>query len=587
MQISENGRSGEVDRPFMFKADAGPDARGLIASSWHRSATCGLQRDDDGALPHNGRLGSGKRLLEASGPVVSRLEELIDASGACVILADERGWIRERRGGDAALSTRLDRAQLAPGYCWCEEYAGTNPVGLAHETRQPSWVCGPDHYRISLCDLAGAAAPIIHTGTGRLTGVIALVAGLEDASRHMLTIVVQAAEAIERRLAAGVSSHDQALLDRFLENTARSGRAVVVLGPRLELCTPSAARMLDGGDRVLLWERATELVSRHPTAAGIIELGDGTTVSAFVQRIEDEGVPVGVTVELDILGSSSRREQRRLSGAEQRAAAFCGRSSSSQHLREQATELADESMPLMIVGEVGVGKVTLAETIASRYKKTILDGARLGDGKRLRKEISTALETPGIALIVRRVQFLSDDGMSWLADVAASAESDGSRVIVTRTVAANGAGPGSTRPNAGFAVQIVVPPLRERLDDMLDLVPHLISRHGGAGRMLPAALQALTRHDWPENTRELDALVRRLLASRRTADIGLADLPARYRVTARRLRRIEQIERAAIIQALAEGNGNKSRAAELLEIGRATLYRKMTAYGLDLELTTA
>jgi transcriptional regulator of acetoin/glycerol metabolism len=80
-------------------------------------------------------------------------------------------------------------------------------------------------------------------------------------------------------------------------------------------------------------------------------------------------------------------------------------------------------------------------------------------------------------------------------------------------------------------------------------------------------------------------VVRGILTRKRTTDIVLADLPPVYQRGSRRLRRIEQVERAAIVKALLEVDGNKTKAAALLEIGRATLYRKIRSYGLDLELS--
>jgi transcriptional regulator of acetoin/glycerol metabolism len=64
------------------------------------------------------------------------------------------------------------------------------------------------------------------------------------------------------------------------------------------------------------------------------------------------------------------------------------------------------------------------------------------------------------------------------------------------------------------------------------------------------------------------------------SELTLADLPVQYHRGGRRLRRIEHVERAAIVQALAEAGGNRTKAAGILEIGRATLYRKMRVYGL-------
>jgi transcriptional regulator of acetoin/glycerol metabolism len=97
-------------------------------------------------------------------------------------------------------------------------------------------------------------------------------------------------------------------------------------------------------------------------------------------------------------------------------------------------------------------------------------------------------------------------------------------------------------------------------------------------------MRALMRYEWPGNVRELDSVLCAMAASSRGSDITLQDLPAFYQRGNTRLRRIEQVERSAIAQALVEAGGNKTRAAKSLEIGRATLYRKMRLYGLDTNL---
>jgi transcriptional regulator of acetoin/glycerol metabolism len=72
------------------------------------------------------------------------------------------------------------------------------------------------------------------------------------------------------------------------------------------------------------------------------------------------------------------------------------------------------------------------------------------------------------------------------------------------------------------------------------------------------------------------------VVSRRPAGtVVLQDLPAEYQsVPWRRLTRMERAERQAILQVLAQTGGNKARAAELLGVGRATLYRKLKQLGV-------
>jgi transcriptional regulator of acetoin/glycerol metabolism len=102
--------------------------------------------------------------------------------------------------------------------------------------------------------------------------------------------------------------------------------------------------------------------------------------------------------------------------------------------------------------------------------------------------------------------------------------------------------------------------------------------------MQPAALRALALYEWPGNIRELDAVISKVVASRRTCDISVRDLPATHigAGSPRRLTRMEHVERSAIQQALLEAEGNRTQAAAILQIGRATLYRKIKSYGLDV-----
>jgi sigma-54 dependent transcriptional regulator, acetoin dehydrogenase operon transcriptional activator AcoR len=259
-------------------------------------------------------------------------------------------------------------------------------------------------------------------------------------------------------------------------------------------------------------------------------------------------------------------------------------------MRGQAAALSREVMPLLITGEAGAGKLTLAKAIAGAdAERVLLDAARTTiDGEdALLRQLASVADSPGKTIILRRVGCLSDRAIQTLIAIANNAEANNSRVIATTTTAVDPDRSGAGGLAESFGLKLEVPPLRERADDLLDLVPHLIARRGATARMAPAAIQTLMRYDWPGNVRELDGLVRLLLTRKRTTDIVLADLPPAYQRGSRRLRRIEQVERSAIVQALLEVDGNRTKAAELLEIGRATLYRKIRAYGLDLDVSTS
>ena len=128
---------------------------------------------------------------------------------------------------------------------------------------------------------------------------------------------------------------------------------------------------------------------------------------------------------------------------------------------------------------------------------------------------------------------------------------------------------------------VVIPPLRNRIDD----VPALARHFAGSRRLAPEVISLLHRLPWPGNTRALCAVIERAVATAQGAEIRVGDLPADIRGGAfrRRMSRFEQAELSAIMDAMSEAGGNKKAAAALLGISRSTLYRKLEAAGLEVQ----
>lgn len=96
-----------------------------------------------------------------------------------------------------------------------------------------------------------------------------------------------------------------------------------------------------------------------------------------------------------------------------------------------------------------------------------------------------------------------------------------------------------------------------------------------------AALQALLRWDWPGGIAELQDLLNRLAGEFPSSPVSLSALPEPMRLRGTPMTSVAAAERRAIEAALFNSDGNRSRAAGLLGIGRTTLWRKMRAYGID------
>ena len=130
-----------------------------------------------------------------------------------------------------------------------------------------------------------------------------------------------------------------------------------------------------------------------------------------------------------------------------------------------------------------------------------------------------------------------------------------------------------------------MPPLRHHVEDVAELVPHLIARltRGSELSCSPEAMRVLMRNRWPGNVEQLYQVLRKTVARRRAGVLTPADLPPETRAITRRvLTPLEAIECDAIVEALLDNHGNKAEAARHLGMSRATIYRKIRGYGISI-----
>jgi two-component system response regulator HydG len=160
---------------------------------------------------------------------------------------------------------------------------------------------------------------------------------------------------------------------------------------------------------------------------------------------------------------------------------------------------------------------------------------------------------------------------------------------------AHGVADGAFRQDLYYRLKVVefdVPPLRDRREDILPLARVLLA--DAATRMgrkisglAPGAVDQLLRYEWPGNVRELENAMERAVALARGSRVDLKDLPEEVRqaspkpvVNADAVQPLNEIEKEYILAVLKLNGGNQTRTAEQLDIGSATLYRKLKSYGL-------
>ncbi|MGD8376341.1 MAG: sigma-54 dependent transcriptional regulator [Acidobacteriota bacterium] len=290
-----------------------------------------------------------------------------------------------------------------------------------------------------------------------------------------------------------------------------------------------------------------------------------------------------------------------------------------------AISVARSDAPVLITGPSGAGKEKLAEIVQAnsrRRKEKFLRvnvgalpqelmeselfgaeaGAYTGATSRRIGHFETA---DGGTLFLDEIDALPLSGQVKLLRVVQSGEfqrlgSSQSRHANVRLISATNSDleaavrDGRFREDLFFrlnVIELAVPPLRDRPDDILPLARHFLqegaAETGAVLELGPDAEQALLAHAWDGNVRELQNRVRRACLTCSGGTIGAAELDleagGRLPTTAATAAPRGNGERRKIEAALLEADGNVSRAAEILSLSRQALYRKMDKLGIVLE----
>jgi len=391
-----------------------------------------------------------------------------------------------------------------------------------------------------------------------------------------------AAEAIAR---LGEGEIDLCLVD--LDLPAAEGTAVVL---KARACRPPVAALAltacGAGAVEALRAGAAEIIAKPLSP---------TRLTALLRRHTDDG------------------GNRRSSGG-----AVIGDHPSIRVALERVDQLAGTDLPVLLRGEPGTGKETMARLIhlASARRDgpflavnlaAVPQMLRLVDEReRPRADwLATAL---GGTIFLEAIDELPPEAQRKLllalrAGVVASADG-ASAPLEARIVAATARDLGELVAAGRFEAElhallakatIELPPLRERREDIPALVEHFRRQvNAREGRRVPGfaldVMHRFSQHGWPGNVRELEYLCERLVLMAGTRMVVMKDLPSHLRIQVidfeRATRRLPatgvdlrelltELEDRFIAEALARTGGNRNRAADLLGLNRTTLVEKL------------
>jgi hypothetical protein len=320
--------------------------------------------------------------------------------------------------------------------------------------------------------------PIRHPITRKLQGVLNLTARYDDANHLMLPYAMLAAQEIEQQLYLHSSRSERLLLEQFLSAQKRSSRPFIALNDQIVISNPAAARVLDELGQAFLWEFAAQSIDGREQLSGSIQLGSGECVPTTCLPVFDGRATVGALIEIETPTRAVTQPRGLTITAKQTQPRGVW-----HDVAERARAFSARGLPLLVVGEEGVGKVALVrEVFDVEYgsgEVTVLDArAQSVDGPSAwLKRFGRALGAEGGVVVVRHVEAL-DSSVARAACGLVDAYAEGPvRLVGTMT---DDAATAAYQPFVDrFAVASVrIPPLRDRMQDLPALLVCLTAAWG-------------------------------------------------------------------------------------------------------------
>lgn len=565
-----------------------------ILASWERSRDNNVDvdrivapfiRDPDLEAP----------LARSASPILDALHEQLRGEAVSTILTDHAGLVLDRRSSTYQISEALDAVQLAPGFSYAEQFVGTNGIGTAITSGSPAFVDGREHYTGELGQFACAGALIRHPIRGKVVGVLDITTWSQTPGPMLIALASATARQIEAKLLAQTGKRELALVREYMKICQQSSGPVLALNNDLVMMNDSLRQLVDPAEQQTLVGYAVDTMradERH--ALRTVELPSGRTAHLRYSPAQTEaGLAGGVfRVRLErpsaqpVSGVSLQRGNRT-------AAALPGLAGSGPawtRCVQQGAACYATGDWFAIEGEPGAGKLTLLRAVHQQRDPgrhfRVTQPPNAVDFDTWLMALSEDLTIPGATLVLRHAERLTDQQASATADLLTNGSWDSdagpTRVVIALTT------PGS--PGAATALRSIfprtveVPALRHHIDDLPELVHHLLCQLTKNDQLTCSsqALAQLARLNWPGNISQLRRVLTTTIKRRPKGVIEVVDLPPECRSTSHRLLSpIEALERDAIVNALLDNDENPTKAAIAIGMSRATIYRKIRQYGIS------
>ncbi|HWR44275.1 sigma-54-dependent Fis family transcriptional regulator [Sporomusa sp.] len=502
-----------------------------------------------------------EQLIRIAKPILQHLFSLLRTSNYQIMLSNNQGYILETFG-DPSFVNKTEKFFLTPGVNWRENLKGTNGIGTVLIEQTPLAIPGWTHYSQPVSFLDCWASPI-SSSDGNLIGVLNISGEAGAKHKHLMEITTIGATMIEQSL-------------QIAEMKARFNLSKGDLDALGKLLLHGSVHVDKGGSRKT--EKQNFFVPM-----------------SFNHIVENENNQ------------------------------WHGRSPKTHSILDIAMRAARTDSTVLVQGESGTGKEIVARIIhnsSMRKEKPFItlncaaipnnlveselfgyaDGAFTG-AKRGGQPGKFELASTG-TIFLDEIGDMPFHVQAALLRVLQQKEfyrigDDKCRIMNARVIAATNqdlrhmVDQGKFRLDLYYRLKVIfieIPPLRERIEDIWDLVPYFVEKFCNKFGMpsmdiSPELFPHLINNQWPGNVRQLENCIENMIAlSPGASTLTIEDLPNEYKTKFQRSstsledeisQQSAALERKRIIQALKDTNGNIAAAARKLGIGRTTMYRKM------------
>lgn len=621
---------------------SGEGLRKPIIGSWENSKKLGIspfQNRNHEMVNGNDleeRLEKNAELLSFAAPQMNHLSDLLIESKTMLSIVDQQGTILHSSGEQNVLK-KAEKIDIYNGGIWTEKSAGTNAVGLVLRTKQSSQVLYSEHFCEKNHDWFCAAFPILYPYTNELLGVINIAGADHQVNPKKIQYIFSAANQISETIRQYFFKH--ALQNHLFLNTALEGVEEAVLIVDNGKSVVEKNRAAQSHSILSKLQTTTTIPSLNRLVEAVLQTGQALMREAV--KVDSQKQPFicsiyPVTFQADTLGAviffrkntvsptltvkkpdsprSTKTKTTRYSFDD-----MVGSSKEFAAVVKKARKASSIDSTLFLSGETGTGKEVFAQSIHQASDRCRHPFVAINCGAIPRGLFESELfgyepgAFTGAKSIGQQGKFEMAQGgtifLDEIADMPLELQVHLLRILEERAVTRLGGNKpipldvrviaathknlakaiekGEFRQDLMYRLQVIqlrIPALRDRTSDIPALVNHFIrkmSNEFGKQEIVvqEGTMQYLTQYTWPGNIRELKNVIQQALFNMEGKQLTPFDLPPEL------MKQPEPggDEKERLIEALVKENGNVTSAAKLLNISRATMYRKMKQYQLTAE----